>query len=300
MLVCSGIWLLPCVPWLRSAGWCFLAEGRAALASLSTFIHWCQRGCSSLPRLRFPLNRDTGCDAFLPSVRKHAVLQSLSHCGSCLGLGTHSHSCEAGWFPAEFLCNLHSAGSKTSLVRVHVVVARCGAGKPVEWGGRGRIPKCVCTVYATVKATVKATAISGVKFISLRWGRGGKRRGGSVGAICCAVENVTTKRKHSLRSLLNLHCFGFHMWLQIRYHVINGDLFIREQLPSYAILILINKSRENKSSYIQCSLGAQVIEHNTSFTLQEVFYCTCNSQILLFLADCVITLPVSSVCTNSA
>lgn len=147
-LACSGIWLLPCVPWLSSAGRCILAEGRAVLASLSSFIPWSRRGCSSRQRLLLPMNRDTGCDAFLPSVRKHAVLQSRFHCGGCLRLGTQSHSCEIGRFSAELLCNLPSAGSKASLIRVRVMVPRCDTGKPVECGGKGQILKlCLCCAH---------------------------------------------------------------------------------------------------------------------------------------------------------
>lgn len=65
--------------------------------------------------------------------------------------------------------------------------------------------------------------------------------------VCCAVQNVTTERKHSLRSLLNFPHFGFRMWLQTRYHVINPDLFLIERFPNCVVLILINRFRENRS-----------------------------------------------------
>lgn len=69
----------------------------------------------------------------------------------------------------------------------------------------------------------------------------------SMDAVFWAVQNVTTKRKHSLQSQLDLHHFGFHMWLQISYHVTNADLFIIEQFKIYVIFILINRSHENRS-----------------------------------------------------
>lgn len=66
-------------------------------------------------------------------------------------------------------------------------------------------------------------------------------------AVFWAVQNVTTKRKHSLQSLLNLHRFGFHIWLQTSYHVINADLFIIEQFTNDVILIPVNRFHENRS-----------------------------------------------------
>ena len=137
MLACPGSWALPCLHRLGSAGWCLQAEGLAALTSLSTFICWPWRGRSSPQRLLFPLSRGAGCDVFLPSVRNHAVLHSHVRCGSCLGLGTHSCSYEV----SQFLCNLCSAGSKNCLIRVRGTVPHCDTGKPVEWGGKGQIPK---------------------------------------------------------------------------------------------------------------------------------------------------------------
>lgn len=68
-----------------------------------------------------------------------------------------------------------------------------------------------------------------------------------MGAVFWAVQNVTAKRKHSLQSQLDLHHFGFHMSLQISYHVTNADLFIIEQFTIYVILILIIRSPENRS-----------------------------------------------------
>lgn len=81
---------------------CWLMDpGRGQDAFVLPFHPLVLEGMQQLAEIAVPLNCGTGCDA-LPSIRSRAELQSPFHCSGCLGLGTHSHSCEPGQFSAEF------------------------------------------------------------------------------------------------------------------------------------------------------------------------------------------------------